>query len=90
MKKILAAALIAATVLTTNTAAAYENQCGEAPKCKSGLPAIVESLQMAAKGQISLTALPGFVLADCGQYDLAGKWDLITGVTGPDGNEDEE
>lgn len=46
------------------------------------LAAIMESLQMAAKGQISLTALPGFILADCGQYDLAGKWDLITGLTG--------
>ena len=87
MKNILAAALIAATLLTTNTAA-YENQCGEAPECKQGLPAIMESLQMAAKGQISLTALPGFILADCGQYDLAGKWDLITGVTGNDGSED--
>ena len=82
MKNILAAALIVATLLTANTAAAYENQCGEAPECKQGLPAIMESLQMAAKGQISLTALPGFILADCGQYDLAGKWDLITGLTG--------
>lgn len=88
MKKILAAALIAATLLTANTAAAYDNQCGKAPEFKQGLPAIMESLQMAAKGQISLTALPGFILADCGQYDLAGKWDLITGLTGDDESED--
>lgn len=86
--KALAAALLAATVLTTNTAAAYEHQCGEAPQCKSGLPAIVESLQMVAKGQISLAALPGFILADCGQYELAGKWDLIAGVTVPEEEEE--
>lgn len=87
MKRILAAALIAATLLTASTAAAYDNQCGEAPECKQGLPAIVESLQMAVAGKISLTALPGFILADCGQYDLAGKWDLMTGETGTEEEE---
>lgn len=50
MKKIFAAAALAAIILTNGTAAAYEsrgNQCGEHPEHLTGLPAVVESVNMA-------------------------------------------
>lgn len=47
MKKIFAAAALAAIILTSGTANAYEsrgNQCGEHLEHLTGLPAVVESV----------------------------------------------
>ena len=48
MKKIFAAAALAAIILANGTAAAYEscgNQCGEHPEHLTGLPAVSEKIK---------------------------------------------
>ena len=76
MKKIFAAAALAAIILTNGTAAAYEsrgNQCGEHPEHLTGLPAVVESVNMARAGVIDWQDLPEFIAADFELYRLAGE-----------------
>ena len=76
MKKIFIAAALAAIILTNGTAAAYEsrdNQCGEHPEHLTGLPAVVESVNMARAGVIDWQDLPEFIAADFELYRLAGE-----------------
>ncbi|WP_277228750.1 hypothetical protein [Phascolarctobacterium succinatutens] len=75
MKKIFAAAALAAIILASGTAAAYEsrsNQCGEHPEHLTGLPAVVESVNMARAGVIDWQDLPELIAADFELYRLAG------------------
>lgn len=76
MKRLFAAAALAAIILTGGTANAYEsrgNQCGEHPEHLTGLPAVVETMNMVRAGVIDWQDLPEFIAADFELYRLAGE-----------------
>lgn len=55
MKRLFAAVALAAIICTSGTANAYEsrgNQCGEHPEHLTGLPAVVETVDMVRAGVI--------------------------------------